>query len=100
MANLKTSSDELQEASGPGAPRKSAPPEGAETTHRPASDFKPSGLVLPRYFSRTRGNGSALTLPSTVKKDVFLNALLEVPVAKSPGRNPLEWAGAMSLHLV
>jgi periplasmic protein TonB len=100
MANLKTSSDEFKEASGPGTPRESAPSEGAETTHRLASDFKASGLVLPRYFSRKRGNGSSLTLPATVKKDVFLNALLEVPVAKPPQRNPLEWAGAMSLHLV
>jgi protein TonB len=100
MTNLQTTSDELKEASGRGTPQETAQPEAAEATHRPASDFKASGLVLPRYFSRKRGNVSPLTLPATVKKDVFLNALLEVPVAKPPRRSPLEWAGAMSVHLV
>jgi len=100
MTDFQTTSDELKEASGRGTPQESAQPEAAEATHRPASDFKASGLILPRYFSRKRGNGSPLALPSTVKKDVFLNALLEVPGAKPPRRNPLEWAGAMSLHLV
>ena len=100
MTNLQTTSDELKEASERGTPQESAQPEAAEATHRPASDFKASGLVLPRYLSRKRGNVSALTLPATVKKDVFLNALLEVPVAKPPRRSPLEWAGAVSVHLV
>jgi len=100
MTNLQTTSDELKEASECGTPQESAQPEAAEATHRPASDFKASGLVLPRYFSRKRGSGFSLTLPAAVKKDVFLNALLEVPVAKPSRRNPLEWAGAMSLHLV
>jgi protein TonB len=100
MTNLQTTSDELKEASERGTPQESAQPEATEATHRPASDFKASGLVLARYFSRKRGNGSRLALPSTVKKDVFLNALLEVPVANPPRRNPLEWAGAMSVHLV
>ena len=100
MTNLQTTSDELKEASGRGTPQESAQPEAAEATHRPASDFKASGLVLPRHFSRKRGSGFPLTLPAAVKKDVFLNALLEVPAAKPPRRNPLEWAGAMSLHLV
>jgi protein TonB len=99
MANLKTGSNEFKEASEPG-PRDRVQPEAAEATYRPASDFKASGLVLPRHFSRKRGNGYPLTLPATVKKDVFVNALLEVPVAKPPRRSPLEWAGAMSLHLV
>jgi periplasmic protein TonB len=99
MVNLKTGSNEFQEASDPG-PRGIAQPEAAEAAYRPASDFKASGLVLPRYFSRKRGNGFPLPLPATVKKDVFLDALLEVPVAKPPRRSPLEWAGAMSLHLV
>jgi hypothetical protein len=100
MTNLRTNSDEFKEASEPGTPRESAQHEPAETSHRPASDFKASGLVLPRYFSRKNGNGSPLALPSTVKKDAFLNALLEMPTSKHPRRSPLEWAGAMSLHLV
>ena len=35
-----------------------------------------------------------------VKNDVSLNALLEMPTAKQPRRSPLEWAGAMGLHIV
>jgi periplasmic protein TonB len=100
MTNLQTTSDELKEASERGTPQESAQPEAAEATHRPASDFKASGLVLPRCLSIKRGNGSPLTLPPTVNKDVFLNALLEMPTTKQPRRSPLEWAGAMSLHLV
>jgi protein TonB len=41
-----------------------------------------------------------LRLPSSVKKDVFLSALLEMPTTKRPHRSPLEWAGAMGIHLV
>lgn len=100
MANLEISSDTFKEASEPGTPPESAQPEAPETTHRPASDFKASGLVLPRYFSRRNGNGSLLALPPTVKKDVFLNALLEMPTTKQARRSPLEWAGAMALHIV
>jgi protein TonB len=100
MTNVQTSSDKFEEAAEPGTLRESAQPEATETTHLPASDFKASGLVLPRYFSRKNGNGSALALPPTAKKDVFLNALLEIPTIKQPRRSPLEWAGAMSLHLV
>jgi hypothetical protein len=47
MTNLQTTSDELKEASERGTPQESAQPEAAEATHRPASDFKASGLVLP-----------------------------------------------------
>jgi hypothetical protein len=32
----------------------------------------------------------ALPLPPTVKKDVFLNALLEMPATKQPRPSPLE----------
>jgi protein TonB len=41
-----------------------------------------------------------LGLPSTVKKDVFLSALLEMPTTKRPRRSPLEWAGAVGVHIV
>jgi periplasmic protein TonB len=40
-----------------------------------------------------------LRLPSTVKDDVFLNALLEMPTTKHPRRSPLEWLGAMGFHV-
>jgi periplasmic protein TonB len=100
MANLQTSSDEFKEASEQGTPRHSGEPEAAETRHIPASHFKPSGLVLPRYFSGKNGNGSPLALPPTAQNDVFLNAVLEMPTTTQPRRSPLEWAGAMSLHLL
>ena len=35
-----------------------------------------------------------------VKNDVSLNALLEMPTTKQPRRSPLEWAGAMGLHIL
>jgi protein TonB len=35
-----------------------------------------------------------------VENDVFLNALLEMPTTKQARRSPLEWLGAMGLHLV
>jgi periplasmic protein TonB len=41
-----------------------------------------------------------LSLPSGVHKDIFLNALLETATAKPPKRNPLEWAGALAMHVV
>ena len=50
--------------------------------------------------SRNNTSRVALPLPPTVQKDVFLNALLEMPTTKQPRRSPLEWAGAMALHVV
>ena len=41
-----------------------------------------------------------LHLSPTADKDVFLNALLEMPTTKQTRRSPLEWAGAMGLHVV
>ena len=49
--------------------------------------------------SRKNTSRATLPLPPTVKKDVFLNALLEMPTTKQPRRSPLEWAGAMALHV-
>jgi protein TonB len=40
-----------------------------------------------------------LRLASTVKNDVFLNALLEMPTTKQEHRSPLEWLGAMGFHV-
>jgi protein TonB len=40
----------------------------------------------------------AFQLPA-VQNDVSLNALLEIPTTKQPRRSPLEWAGAMGLHI-
>ena len=41
-----------------------------------------------------------LPLPSTVQKDVFLSALLEMPTTVHPRRSPLEWAGSVAIHVV
>ncbi len=42
----------------------------------------------------------ALRLAPTVQNDVFLKALLETPTARQARRSPLQWAGAMVLHVV
>lgn len=47
----------------------------------------------------TRKSKPTRQLPA-VKNDVSLNALLEMPTAKQPRRSPLEWAGAMGLHIL
>jgi len=43
---------------------------------------------------------SSLPLPAGVRKDVFLDALLEMPTTKHVRRSPLEWAGAAGFHFV
>lgn len=48
---------------------------------------------------RAKTSRGRLDLPPAVKKDIFLNALLEMPTTKGTRRNPLEWAGAMAMHL-
>ena len=50
-------------------------------------------------FPGKNASGTTLALPPTVKKDVFLNALLEMPTTKGQRRSPLEWAGATALHV-
>ena len=39
-------------------------------------------------------------LAPTVKNDVFLNALLEMPTTHRVRRSPLKWLGAMGFHIV
>ena len=41
-----------------------------------------------------------LRLAPTVKNDVYLNALLEMPTTRQSHRSPLEWLGAMGFHFV
>jgi periplasmic protein TonB len=48
----------------------------------------------------TKPGAARLLPPANGKKDVFLSALLEIPTTKQARRSPLEWAGAMGLHLV
>jgi protein TonB len=47
----------------------------------------------------TKAGAPRLSPPANVRKDVFLNALLEMPTTKSPRRSPLEWASAAVLHI-
>jgi periplasmic protein TonB len=42
----------------------------------------------------------SLRLAPTVKNDVFLNALLEMPTTQQTRRSPLKWLGAMGFHIV
>jgi periplasmic protein TonB len=54
----------------------------------------------PASIGSTRKASEPLRLPSTVQNDVFLSALLETPTTKQARRSPLEWAGAVALHIV
>ena len=45
-----------------------------------------------------KATGSVRLAPS-VRNDVFLNALLEMPTTQQSRRSPLEWLGAMGLHI-
>lgn len=40
-----------------------------------------------------------IQLSPTVRNDVFLNAILDMPTTKRPRRSPLKWAGAAALHI-
>jgi periplasmic protein TonB len=100
MAMLQLRLNEYKRAPESGAQPQNTSHESTETADRDRIGFKSSGMILPIPLARKNGNGSPLALPPTVKKDVFLYALLEMPTTKRPRRNPLEWAGAMSLHVV
>jgi len=74
-----------------------APREKSGTTQRSTEQSDKGQLKL--FGFRKKGAGATLALPASVKKDVFLNAILETPTAKPMRRNPLEWAGATLLHV-
>ena len=99
MPTLQLRLNEYKPAPPSATPLDKAPRETVETQQRPAVEVNAPGFILPIPAYRKNGNGQPLTLPPTVKKDVFLNALLETPTTKQPRRSPLEWAGAMALHL-
>lgn len=54
----------------------------------------------PMQEAPTRKAAGALRLAPTLKNDVFLEALLEMPTTHQARRSPLEWLGAMGLHIV
>jgi protein TonB len=47
-----------------------------------------------------RKAAGSFRLAPTMKNDVFLNALLEMPVTQQMRRSPLKWLGAMAFHIV
>ena len=54
----------------------------------------------PTQDGPARKTAGSLRLSPTVKNDVFLKALLETPTTEQVRRNPLQWGGAMVLHVV
>ena len=58
-----------------------------------------SSIFGPMQDAPAKKAAAPLRLASTVKNDVFLNALLEMPTTKQGHRSPLEWIGAMGFHI-
>jgi hypothetical protein len=56
-------------------------------------------LFDPMHDAAAKKPAASIRLPQTVRNDVFLSALLEMPTTKQVRRSPLEWAGAMALHI-
>src|ERR1700757_1988435 len=58
-----------------------------------------SSIFGPMQDAPAEKAAARLRLASTVKNDVFLSALLEMPTTKQEHRSPLEWLGAMGFHI-
>src|SRR5712672_4306450 len=54
----------------------------------------------PQQDAPARKAAGSLLLAPTVKNDVFLNALLEMPTTQQTRRSPLKWLSAMGFHIV
>jgi periplasmic protein TonB len=54
----------------------------------------------PMQDAPARKAAGSLRLAPTVKNDVFLNALLEMPTTQQTRRSPLKWLSAMGFHIV
>jgi hypothetical protein len=57
-------------------------------------------ILGPMQDAPARKIAGSLRLAPTVKNDVFLNALLEMPTTQQARRSPLKWLGAMGFHIV
>ena len=99
MASLQSRLDEFKKVLESAAPPNKAPHEANEPPQHASAERKPWGFVLPIPYSKN-ANRTPFTFAPTVKKDVFLNALLEMPTTKQQRRSPLEWAGAIALHVL
>jgi hypothetical protein len=53
----------------------------------------------PTQDGPARKTAGSLRISPTVKNDVFLKGLLETPTTEQVRRSPLQWAGAMVLHV-
>ena len=66
---------------------------GSWTSHRislfDSAQYKPAGK-----------QPEPLRLSPSPQKDVFLSALLEMPTTKQTRRSPLQWVGAIGLHIL
>jgi periplasmic protein TonB len=56
-------------------------------------------ILGPQQDAPARRAAGSLRLAPTVKNDVFLNALLEMPTTQQTRRSPLKWLGAMAFHI-
>ena len=54
----------------------------------------------PQQDAPARKAAGSLRLAPTVKNDVFLKALLEIPTTQQTRRSPLKWLSAMGFHIV
>jgi hypothetical protein len=54
----------------------------------------------PEQDGPARKAKGSVRLAPTVKNDVFLNALLEMPTTQQTRRSPLKWLSAMGFHIV
>jgi len=54
----------------------------------------------PMQDAPARKTAGSVRLAPTVKNDVFLNALLEMPTTQQTRRSPLKWLSAMGFHIV
>ena len=57
-------------------------------------------IFSPTQDAPARKAGGSLRLAQTVKNDVFLNALLEMPTTQQARRSPLKWLGAVAFHIM
>src|SRR6266853_5154964 len=57
-------------------------------------------ILGPEQGAPARKAAGSLRLPPTMKNDVFLNALLEMPTTQQTRRSPVKWLGAMAFHIV
>ena len=56
-------------------------------------------IFAPSQDAAAKKPGESVRLAPTVKNDVFLNALLEIPAKRQARSSPLRWLGATGVHI-